>query len=386
MKAASLSKPSVTVCRQKLRYQYYKTREKAKKSRFSRYVILARRRISDKGYPSRTCVDIRGLRLQEALVALNKDTKGFGFAEDPPQVGRDKISLRSRLLICHEVDPKVLYHSLSGLERLYAAADKVEPRDEELLFELSAGIQYVHEDFAATSSSLARLLPERKIDFSLLWTIFPPNSTAVGYDRLGLKQAYRVKSTTTKERKDHTEYFELSVDNLNSDGLQIGWVRNIQLIIDEFEGVMDIMDLPYWPLEMHTSAAHVKSELIAAGRAAHSKHGRQLVGYHGHALKEVLDKKGEKQLVKFNVSPCYRASDLSVSADLACSHTVGCFLILKHLHEHSQTIVWCRTSSPLSRCHWKMMRLCSCLPLCMAVVSVTRTGVSIAFATSRAQH
>lgn len=60
--------------------------QKADTYRFTKYVIVVRRQINKDGYPTGVKVDIRGPRLQKALLDLNKDTKGFGFEEDPPTV------------------------------------------------------------------------------------------------------------------------------------------------------------------------------------------------------------------------------------------------------------------------------------------------------------
>jgi hypothetical protein len=49
-------------------------------------VIVVRRLINEEGFPSGVAVDVRGPRLQKVLLDLNKDTKGFGFQKDPPEV------------------------------------------------------------------------------------------------------------------------------------------------------------------------------------------------------------------------------------------------------------------------------------------------------------
>jgi hypothetical protein len=48
--------------------------------------VFVRTIISEKGFPVRDDVDIRGYRLQEALLELNKETEGFSFHQDPPKV------------------------------------------------------------------------------------------------------------------------------------------------------------------------------------------------------------------------------------------------------------------------------------------------------------
>lgn len=71
------------------RYEFHRTRtQKPESHLFTKYVIVVRRRISSQGLPNDLQVDIRGTRLQKALLELNKGVSGFGFSDDPPQVRR----------------------------------------------------------------------------------------------------------------------------------------------------------------------------------------------------------------------------------------------------------------------------------------------------------
>ena len=60
---------------------------KARKYKFTKYVILVRRKISGKGMPTGVEeLDIRGPLLQQALADIHSDTEEVSFDEDPPQV------------------------------------------------------------------------------------------------------------------------------------------------------------------------------------------------------------------------------------------------------------------------------------------------------------
>ena len=74
--------------RQKRRFDYFQRKpSKARKYKFTKYVILVRRRISGKGMPTGVDeVDIRGPLLQQALADIHSDTEEVSFDEDPPQV------------------------------------------------------------------------------------------------------------------------------------------------------------------------------------------------------------------------------------------------------------------------------------------------------------
>ena len=74
--------------RQKRRFEFFERKPpKPRKFKFTKYVILVRRRISDKGMPTGVEeVDIRGPLLRQALLEIHSDTRGFSFDEDPPKV------------------------------------------------------------------------------------------------------------------------------------------------------------------------------------------------------------------------------------------------------------------------------------------------------------
>lgn len=74
--------------RQKRRFEYYERKpQKPRKFKFTKYVILVRRKISGKGMPTGVEeVDVRGPLLQQALLDIHSDTEGFSFDEEPPQV------------------------------------------------------------------------------------------------------------------------------------------------------------------------------------------------------------------------------------------------------------------------------------------------------------
>ncbi len=74
--------------RQKRRFEFFERKPpKPMKFKFTKYVILVRRRISDKGMPCGVEeVDIRGPLLRQALLVIHSDTRGFSFDRDPPQV------------------------------------------------------------------------------------------------------------------------------------------------------------------------------------------------------------------------------------------------------------------------------------------------------------
>ncbi|KAI0180993.1 P-loop containing nucleoside triphosphate hydrolase protein [Hypoxylon sp. FL1284] len=265
--------------KEKRRYEYHRTRtQKTDQYRFTKYVIVVRRLINSEGFPRGIEVDIRGPRLQKALLNLNKDTEGFGFQKDPP-----------------EVDPRILYHSLGGLEKLLEEAERASPVDEEMIFELRAGIQFVHEHFEDTFSSLKTLLPTYQINFENLWTLYPPNTVVWTIDEFKHLRAYNVKSAKEVTDKNGMPWLILNVKYVDSNGEDVGWVENETLQTPWFPDVRSLWSLRYIPLNLGPDPESTRSRLIANGRAAIARHGRQLVEYKGPGLRRIRD-----QWVKFN--------------------------------------------------------------------------------------
>lgn len=262
-------------------------------------MIVVRRLIDGQGYPEGVEIDIRGPRLQKALLELNKDVSGFGFSDDPPQV-RNMVSLCFCLVVTDkavQVDRKVLYFSLEGLERLLAEAEGCTPVDEEMIFELNAAIQFVKEDFAETFASLKTLLATNQITFEHLWTLYPPNTIVWCSDNLGNTQAYKVRTNRVEKDDRGVPGVVLEVEYIDSNGKDVGW-RGGTLRIPWFHGVQHIWSLECHPLETGPDPELTRKRLIERGRLALTRHGQKLVEYKGSGLR-----KGERNWFKFNVRP-----------------------------------------------------------------------------------
>lgn len=197
-----------------------------------------------------------------------------------------------------KIEPKVLYFSLEGMERLLSETKQCTTVDEEMVFELQAGIQFVYEDFAETFASLKTLLPTNQITFEHLWTLYPPNTIIWSRDILGNLQAHKVRRNILGTSSNGILCLVLTVDHIDSNGKEVGWVKNHTLRILWFDGVEDICDLPYIPLETGPDPDRFRKRLIDQGRLALKRHGQILVEYKGPGLR-----KGEQDWFKFNIRP-----------------------------------------------------------------------------------
>lgn len=143
--------------------------------------------------------------------------------------------------------------------------------------------------------SLCDFLPKRLITFPLLWALFPPNVLAVGQDEFKQTFAFFVREVFEGEDQQGNAFLSLNCAYLDHDGEALKELTGFTLKIYGFEGARGITSLPYYPLDMHEHPEQLKQYLLKNARAAMKVHGRHLVEYTGHALRE-----GKDSLVKFN--------------------------------------------------------------------------------------
>ena len=170
-----------------------------------------------------------------------------------------------------------------------------EEPDQDLIFELEAGLKFIEEEFAKEEISLADFLPNGVITFQLLWMLFPPNILSIGQDEFRQQFSFHVQ--TCKEVEDQAGNVSLLLDckNLDHNGRSLLERKSFGLKIESFIGARKISELPYFPLHFHPDPTGVMRGLLENGRKAMRFHGRHLVEYKGHALRE-----GKDMLVKFN--------------------------------------------------------------------------------------
>ena len=191
-----------------------------------------------------------------------------------------------------------MFHAHDALAALLETKDPNRAEDASFRFEIEAGLRYIREDFDPTFTSLANLLPNKQITYSVLWAIFPPNTIIYGRDQLHNPRAWRVRSAAECEDRDGHQWFQIEPEHVDYDGQNIGTVDSDSLKISVFHGARDISDLPYFPVDYAPDPAATRKNLLAMGRRAMRLHGRQLVECKGHALKEMPPPRG---ITKFNV-------------------------------------------------------------------------------------
>ena len=167
--------------------------------------------------------------------------------------------------------------------------------DQDMIFELEAGLQFIEEEYSRENVSLCDFLSKGVITYPLLWTLFPPNVLAIGKDEFKQTFAFFVREVSESEDEQGNSFLSLNCAYLDHDGEALKELSGVAWKIDGFDGTRDITSLPYYPLDMHEDPEQLKQSLLKNARKAMNVHGRHLVEYTGAALRE-----GKDRLVKFN--------------------------------------------------------------------------------------
>ncbi len=127
-------------------------------------------------------------------------------------------------------------------------------------------LDYLDTTFKPIDNQLSELLKERKITYSLLWALFPPNGEV--YTTCKGTQASRCLLFDQMEEKkgmDGSKYMELRCRYLGFDGKIVGEVATTESI-PIFSGAQLIERLLAFPFRWHPEKDKIRTLLEACGR------------------------------------------------------------------------------------------------------------------------
>ncbi|KAL7795822.1 P-loop containing nucleoside triphosphate hydrolase protein [Trichoderma ceciliae] len=253
--------------------------EPRQKDQGSRYVITITRRLSKDGaFHGNIEIQIRGQHIRDVLVSRYRDVDSISFGE--------VISLKNKYQICW------LYFAIAAIKNKWDEETKLQDPNEEALFELESVMEFAAEYFRETVTRIKKL-PELQIEFSILWTLFPPHCLLYSKGPLGQGQVYRLKKASYEQLDPgKPRYFLLSTDYIDSDGERIGYTVRSDFKIFHFDGYMPFRNLPLFPLQLHEQYPDIAEELVARGEKKLRLNNRHIQEYEGHAL--------DKNRKKFN--------------------------------------------------------------------------------------
>jgi len=202
----------------------------------------------------------------------------------------------------------VLFHYRKELaEKLTDIEDGTEAHEH-----LQLLVDFINEQFEDTIRTYDNLLPEGKLSFDLLWTIYRPGCTV--YSRIrGALRAFSLHSSHYGEDMCG-RYLLLTVEFVDFDGEDFGICRD-QLKTRAFDGAASISGLVSHPLSFNNDAASIRERLIERGRRFETYAGMHFAQYKGVAF-EKIDRIKDEGLKRVNI-------DGRVVVDTATYHRIN---------------------------------------------------------------
>ncbi|KAH9889148.1 P-loop containing nucleoside triphosphate hydrolase protein [Xylariomycetidae sp. FL2044] len=230
-------------------WHYVKTSNTGPQDRFSKYAIVLRRIINEKGQLAEEKVDIRSPKLAEFLKTVFTDVSNMGINQKPP-------TLR----------PRELFHAHSNIVEKLAEEQAKDEKDTSFIDDLLAAVTFLDDEFGSTIKSLESLLQKDEITYDLLWAIFPPHEELFE-DENTLKeyQVSKLEHGTYEENWKGERYYQVRNSILHHDGDIFGW-GPIFTKIPHFDGSQKISSLPIHPLRFHPKREDIRSRVLERGR------------------------------------------------------------------------------------------------------------------------
>ena len=275
--------------------------DKAKK--FSKYVLIVIKKVNHQGLVTDVEVQVRGKLLRDVLAKIFSGVEEARLSETPPII-----------------PPQLLYHARDELHKRRAenetrtilGTDTDDTQRNEFVFELSAAIKLIDDEYGNNIKSISTMLQEKEITFETLWQILRPNELVFWKDELGEPGIYRYESHSVKQDNSGRIYMVIKFKGIDDDGKHFGLRHSRSIELDSFRGAKKIARLPLFPLRFHPEREQVQQELTARGRKWLKLRGQHFKDYSGLGLLEKRRKNSilEKDTIiieKFNVSvnePC----------------------------------------------------------------------------------
>ncbi|OHE97571.1 hypothetical protein CORC01_07186 [Colletotrichum orchidophilum] len=242
-------------------------------------VLLVRRQYSEKMVYVSTVIDVKGLALRKAILAIFRGAEGLEMTETNVELS----------------DIHFLFWARSELELLathYAASG--DAADKPALFEIRSALAFITQEWAHTDSLLSSLLPH-SISFDLLWVVFPPECLVIGKDELGFDNIWRARTHSVVRQQDGSNNFVIVAEQLEWDGSVLGYART-RLTVPGFNGLIPMEDLPYIPLKFHSGQRALMERILVRGekKLKFCKKGFKIQQYSGRGLRKV-----EKDVISF---------------------------------------------------------------------------------------
>lgn len=221
-------------------------------SKLRKYALIIKRNISSKGMVASIRVEINSQSLSRVLQDVFPDAESLGLDKEKAVVACETLwharpALRKRL------------------DQELAKEDRV--RNEVIISDIEATLDFVQEEYASTTSQLTALLDKGLISYDLLWCLFPPRvEVYTDVNTLHEPQVLRCESYSYEEdERTHEKWFAVKCQCINHDSEDFGWSRQT-LKIPAFQGATHLKSLLAYPLAYHPDEMDVRARLHARGK------------------------------------------------------------------------------------------------------------------------
>ncbi|KZV97815.1 hypothetical protein EXIGLDRAFT_607520 [Exidia glandulosa HHB12029] len=223
----------------------------------SKYALVIRRVIDEKGRYFKTVIDIKSRPLLEVLKQINDGIEG---------VDLDRADA--------ELSDSHLFHSYHGLLRHLEIEQARGVQNADLISDLKAAIypppfiaiRVVTDDQAHNLREHDAIRTTKQVGWSSLTLLFKPNTIVYNFQSDVREDCLLIvrEIDLTFIRKDYRRFAVVWCDAIRNDGTSFGYARQ-HFEIDEYKGVRGVTDLDIYPIEFHASGESILSSAKRRG-------------------------------------------------------------------------------------------------------------------------
>lgn len=216
------------------------------------YAFIVKRNISSKGITTSTHVEINSQRLSRVLQDVFPDAESIELDKKKPEVTCETL-WHAGPALCQRLDQE--------------RAKKGQTRDDVVISDIEAALEFVQEEYATTTSQFTALQQKKLISYDLLFCLFPPRIELYTHaNALNEPQILRCKSSSYQEDgRTGQKWLEIKSECLNHGGQSFGWSEQL-LKIPFFKGTENITSLLAYPLAYHAEGKKLCDRLRARGK------------------------------------------------------------------------------------------------------------------------
>lgn len=223
-----------------------RNKAKAQADRWSLFALVVRRREKADHEPKWVRLEVRSSILQQALTKICGESYWLDTRSDPIVIDSPYIAL---------------FHARHEIRNYAQHPDRTQ--DEQTL--MKPLINFMKNEFGEREAEFDRLVPKKRINFHILWTIFRPHEEVLHHGDHSIECSVLRSIHPIRERDGQIVAYELRTWGFDYNGSRFGPVQKA-LILEGFTGSIDISSLEAYPLRFHKNDGEdLRQALITRG-------------------------------------------------------------------------------------------------------------------------